>query len=167
MLHTYISARKSTHRPFSTSLNHYHPAQPWSQQALTNWKLQRQRGTWGLLTCFPHILPRCWRYDGSRSALRNRYEKEAGEGERESREGGKLMERLDSGWVEGRKGPDGWRVGGRSHWLLLHPLSAYWAPQTEQSRVLHTSLLPSHSLCVCGCLCVFTKRKMQQVCMAS
>lgn len=46
------------------------------------------------------------------TATKEREEREVGE---ESREGGKLMGRL----------ADGWRVGGKSHWWLLHPLSAY------------------------------------------
>lgn len=79
---------------------------------------------------------------------------DGGTGE-ELREGGKLMQRLDRRRADRTKGADGWRVRGKRHWWLLHPLSAYWAPQAECCTLSCScsTLTP----CVCSCQCVFTR----------
>ena len=60
-----------------------------------------ERRIWGLLTCCLHILHGCWRQDGSRSALRNRLERERAEEDRWGVQGGWQVSGK-AGWREGR-----------------------------------------------------------------
>ena len=108
-----ISAGKSSHRHLRTwvtviiqhSLYHTCTDRRRTVACAVQRRKESQRGgerrIWGLLTCCLHILHGCWRQDGSRSALRNRLERERAEEDRWGVQGGWQVSGK-AGWREGR-----------------------------------------------------------------